>query len=120
MARLFYHDSGEWHQTPLDRQTLRLSGAPAPVTVARGDATPHGPSPLLFRSDSGGAERWFILSPPPSPVRVNGRPLCSGLALLSHRDAIQLGAAPPLYFSAERLATVEPFPGGPDFIYCPR
>jgi hypothetical protein len=51
---------------------------------------------------------------------VNGEPLWLGLRLLRDRDEIRLGPAARVYFSAERLAEVVPFPSPAREVHCPR
>jgi hypothetical protein len=53
-------------------------------------------------------------------LRLNGAPLQVGIRLLEDRDAIQTSDGSSTYFSSERLAEVELFPGSPEPVYCPR
>ncbi|MBE7501330.1 MAG: hypothetical protein HS113_13695 [Verrucomicrobiales bacterium] len=66
-----------------------------------------------------GAERWALCSPPHG-IRVNGDPVCLGLRVLEDHDEIQAGPGERLFFSAERLAEIVAFPGGPRPVHCPR
>jgi hypothetical protein len=66
---------------------------------------------VMFPRDPGHPEDWILLAGDRQPVRVNGFPLHTGLRLLQHRDRIRIGSEDPVWFSTERLAHVEPFPG---------
>ncbi|MBM3882248.1 MAG: hypothetical protein FJ387_21435 [Verrucomicrobia bacterium] len=63
---------------------------------------------------------WVLIGGATHPVRVNGDPLSTGLRLLRDRDEIQLDAGVRLYFSAEEVAEVRPFPGATEKVFCPR
>lgn len=121
MCQLFHRlESGEWQALALAGETLSLIGESASVAVGSAAASPPSHAPVLRRLASPSGDTWLLLAPESSKVRVNGRPLVTGLWVLSHRDAVQLGAAPPLFFSTERVAVIEPFAGGPDPVFCPR
>jgi len=53
-------------------------------------------------------------------VYVNGSPLVAGIRLLRDRDEIRMGNVQRLFFSTERLACTEPFPGSEKPVVCPR
>ncbi len=77
-------------------------------------------TPLLRRVGSRDPEAWTLIAAASASVRVNGQTLPSGLKLLRHRDAVQVAAAQPLFYSAERIPVVRPFPGAPEPIFCVR
>jgi len=65
-------------------------------------------------------EVWALVAPKGKDVLVNGIPLIAGLRVLRDRDEILLQGMPRMYFSSERLARKEPFPGGGKPFICPR
>jgi hypothetical protein len=66
------------------------------------------------------AERWFLLGPFDSGIRVNGRPLSLGLRLLADRDELRSPDGRVVFFSLERLARVLPCPDLGRTVLCPR
>lgn len=77
--------------------------------------------PSIHRvAPSAGLAGFSLLVPRDCAVRVNQSPVVSGLRVLRHRDAIRIGQAPVLYFTTERLARVETFPGFDQPTHCPR
>ena len=62
---------------------------------------------------------WALLVGRGQRVLLNGQPLDLDLALLRHQDDLRVNGSPPLYFSSERLASVEPCPRL-DLPRCPR
>lgn len=69
----------------------------------------EGPA-WLIAAEAGGPPVWALVAARQSNTRVNGCPPVAGLRVLSDRDEIRIGAATPMYFSTESLATVVPFP----------
>jgi hypothetical protein len=116
MAHLWARsESGDWEAVKLEGEVFAL--VPAPQPVARPE---RGAAVLCGRSVAGTREAWVLLSSPSVDLRLNGAPLQTGIRLLKDRDAIQLSDGFPTYFSSERLAEVELFPGSPEPVYCPR
>jgi hypothetical protein len=116
MAHLWARtESGDWEPIKIEGDVFGLlSGQQA---VAR----PGSDTALLCRRSAPGArENWVLLSSPSVDLRLNGAPLYTGIRVLEDRDAIQLSDGSPTYFSSERLAEVELFPGSPEAVYCPR
>jgi hypothetical protein len=74
-------------------------------------------SPLFLPCPDAAAEFWVLVGPP--DVTVNGLPLLAGLRVLRDRDEVCAGGH-QVFFSTERLARVEPFPGAAQPIYCAR
>jgi len=72
----------------------------------------------LMRTGGPDDERWAILGP--ASVQVNGVPLLGGIRILNDRDEIRACDGAPFYFSTERLAKVEPFPGTGRRTFCAR
>jgi hypothetical protein len=62
---------------------------------------------------------WAVLCGDDVDLWANGVHVRIGFRLLRHKDEIRLGGGPPLYFSAERPARVEPY-AGDDTPRCPR
>ncbi|MEE8142513.1 MAG: hypothetical protein V3T77_05390 [Planctomycetota bacterium] len=76
---------------------------------------------LLVRSRVSVDEDWLLLWAPRQELYINGERVPDvGLRKLQDRDEIRLPGLGRFYFSSERLATVEPFPGLEWEILCPR
>ncbi|MBW2270510.1 MAG: hypothetical protein JRH16_18245 [Deltaproteobacteria bacterium] len=133
MVRIFLQEAGGvFAAQPLVDERYRVScargtGANAAhlsIVPDRG-GRPARRGALLLRATSGGTEAassepsWLLLAGAGSRLQVNGEPRALGAAMLRHRDEIRLDAAPPLYFSTERLASVELY-AGDDEPSCPR
>jgi hypothetical protein len=73
---------------------------------------------ILLRVSGSPQEYWVLVGD--GSIRVNGTPLAGGIRVLQHRDEIHVGENPPVYFSTERPARVEVFPGAERPIRCPR
>jgi hypothetical protein len=93
---------------------------PSDCVTANAEANGAAPSDqrareaVLLRSGAGDRERWVLLAAPSKQaVAVNGLPLATGLRVLHDRDEIRVPGAPPMFFSTERLARVEPYAGPP-------
>ncbi len=104
MPHLWLHQNDRWEPAPLTGPALTLD----PSGSLRADA---GGSPAALRFRATANDGWVLLAPPRSKVRVNSRPLTTGIRVLRDRDEIVLGGVRS-FFSTERLAGVEPFPGG--------
>jgi len=97
---------------------------PSDCVTANAEANGAAPSDqrareaVLLRSGAGDRERWVLLAAPSKQaVAVNGLPLATGLRVLHDRDEIRVPGAPPMFFSTERLARVEPY-AGPSYGRC--
>ncbi|MGD2151938.1 MAG: hypothetical protein PVG79_01640 [Gemmatimonadales bacterium] len=108
-------ESGDWETVKVEGDAFGLVAGPRPLARPDSDG-----AVLCRRSVVSGREAWVLLSAPTEDLRVNGAPLPTGIRLLEDRDAIQLSHESLTYFSSERLAEVELFPGSPDPVYCPR
>lgn len=62
---------------------------------------------------------WAILAGPGMRIRINGVTMTVGIATLRHRDEIALEGRAPVYFSTERLASIETY-AATDSPCCPR
>jgi hypothetical protein len=114
--------SGRWGILPLPSEgcavaldgnvlrPLNPTGGPCPETtrvlIVPFGSAPHSPS-------------WSLLAAHAASLFVNGRVLLLGLRVLRDKDAICI-AGRHLYFSAEELAKVAPFPGLAQPACCPR
>jgi hypothetical protein len=108
-------ESGDWEAVKVEGDAFALVAGPQPI------APPDTEAGVLCRRFAGRSrETWVLLSSPSVDLRVNGAPLLTGIRVLEDRDAIQLSDESPTYFSSERLAEVELFPGSPEAVYCPR
>jgi hypothetical protein len=73
----------------------------------------------LVRS-TGPRQDWHLLADEASGVTVNGYRLSGGLRTLLDKDEIRVPGAGTVFFSTERLATVEPLPDTARDVCCPR
>lgn len=109
--------------TLADRVDLNHQVVPAAGSFARGNRAQRQPdaaaSASLVRSSAGPTEIWALVATPWS-VRVNGVPVASGLRVLRDRDEIQIAGLDTVYFSTERLTTVDPSPTQAGSLVCPR
>ncbi len=85
-----------WEIFPLDAE----DAVPLPSSEAA--------AALLLRSRSSNGDLWLLLALAPGSVALNGVPLRSGIRVLADQDEIYLGADGQVFFSTERLATVQP------------
>jgi len=112
--------AGLWDTVPLDAALMALHRR-GPLPVPAGQALFAIPAPLLARHHAPcGTERWTLLCGLGSRVRVNGAPVCPGVRVLADRDAIEPGSGQTVWFSAEELARVLPFPAAADTTCCIR
>jgi len=81
---------------------------------------------MLIGRQDGPEEEWVLLAPFQARVWVNGTPLALGIRVLRERDEIQVqedgapGRRRRFYFSTERRAAVEPYPGTDTSARCAR
>src|SRR5262249_42097750 len=93
------------------------SSVNAPLLAISAGAGPAH-SPVL---QSGHGESWLLFAPPGTSAYVNGQRLPLGMRVLRDRDEIlvpvaansanELGEPQRMFFSTERLAIIQPFPG---------
>ncbi len=119
MATLWQIESDNtWTQSELHDGPVLIGDTITPVST--GSLHEHRSSVLLFPSETdAGSALWSLLAPPEAGVRLNNSPLENGMRLISDRDSIRVPGQSMLFFSAERLARIEAFPGTAD-IYCAR
>jgi hypothetical protein len=120
MAHLWVKDGDEgWAVLPLSGEAVSLAMRPpqkVPAAAADGDEG----AVLLVGHGAGAARRSVLVARVDGAVRVNGLPLVGGLRLLEDRDEIWARGASPVFFSAEELARVEPFPAHEAPKFCAR
>jgi hypothetical protein len=122
-------ESGRWAVVPLEGETFSIDTLPpSPLpgpTEERGaggarEQWESGTSALLRRDRGSDRETWALITRAPEKVRVNGLPVSLGVRILTDRDAIRISEVGSCYFSTERLAQVEAFPGAAEAVFCPR
>lgn len=116
-------DHCAWDAARLDEAgaAYALCDGPTPLRRITGDDRDSEVLLTAAPPDAGGGERWLLLVGPDADVRVNGRALsATGIGVLLDHDEIRMPAGTRLYFSTEREAQVEPFPGAGDPVFCPR
>ena len=147
MTQLFIQDgSRDWSVLPLTEDLYRISlssssrsktgpdkrvaraadSLPVPVVEStRIESIARRGALLLRRDGSSNTEPpaapagWAILAGPGTRIRINGIAIAIGITTLRHRDEIGLEGGAPLYFSTERLASVETYAAS-DSPRCPR
>ena len=108
--------SDRWHVAPLDAGRVFL-----PLLRAEPAVNANRPVATIRRVPGAGAdpERWVLIAERGSGVTVNGVQLALGVRVLRDRDEIMHQSA-RWFFSAERLARVEAFPGAAGSVFCAR
>ncbi len=127
MSHIWVRDQeNEWAILRLDCDALALDHSPPrPLPAEEAVASARaGDRAILIRlsgrRDAGDDRRWALLASGRSRVRINGLPPIAGLRILDDRDEIAVTGPGTIYFSTERQARVEPFPGGDEPAHCPR
>jgi hypothetical protein len=120
MAHLWLADpTSEWVILPLTASEFTLDDFPPRPVTGEADAAGEDPdrAPRLVSVAGGG---WAVVTGPDHELRVNGRPLPTGLRVLEDRDELQWPGSGSTYFSTEVLARVGAFPGADSPHACPR
>ncbi len=114
------NEKGVLAACPLDAGISQLtSNGPSALAVCKG--LDDIAVPLLVRKQEfQGEERWLLLSKSPGRTRVNGMPVFNGVRMLNDRDLISLGDGHRVFYSSERIAQIEPYPGEDDSTCCVR
>lgn len=99
---------------------LPLEGGAVALGPDEGRPARRGGAALLVRSRSAAGEVWFAMCATPAGVHLNGVPLPAGIRALTERDELRVDGWGRVFFSIERLARVEPFPGSERPVRCPR
>ncbi len=120
MTHLWVRDENDkWRPLPLEGGAFDLVSRPPRSSDRLHDRDKDG-MVLLVSSGAADAQKWSIVAGPGSRARVNGRQVVAGLWILHDRDEICVNGAAVFYFSTETLASVVPFPGAAEPLYCPR
>jgi len=111
MSRIFVKSKDGWKTISLDADRFPLPARdPVEWSAPRSGWDDADAAALLLRVRQGidGSESSSALVAD-RRVRalVNGEPIATGMALLRDRDELRMGGAEPVYFSTERLASVE-------------
>jgi len=120
------NDFAEWTASLLggDADSYALTRDPADPVRATGEEEEEAGTgvALLVRSlkTRSSVESWGLLSGPGSGVRVNGRPMVTGLRMLRDRDEIRTPALATMFFTADTRPVVEPRPASDGKPECPR
>ena len=121
MAHLWVREpAGAWAVLPLHPGLWDLAQCPPSCCEDLGRLVSD--SPELPRDLVGlfcRANSWILLSSSQARVRINGAQLFSGLRSLRDRDEIRADST-RMFFSSERLAAEEKFPGEDQPLFCPR
>jgi hypothetical protein len=122
MSQLFVRDAEHgWSVRPLKAAGVELSG------LLSSSASPHSgiiageTRARMVGFRSGAQERWAVLVEASARLRVNGAPIgATGIRVLEHKDEISLQGLGCVFYSAEGLAEVVPFPEFERAVYCGR
>ncbi len=119
MAHLWLSVEDQRAVFPLEGAAFSLSAHPPRRIPAPPCKEALGGVALLRVEKPDGAV-WVIVAGTDQTVHVNEFPLALGIRVLSDRDRIWVSNVGAFFFSTETLATVEPFPGAEQKIFCPR
>jgi hypothetical protein len=120
MAHLWVPDGPVgWAVLPLSGAAVSLAQWP-PRVMASDSVVRSAGDVLLVRHGAGAARRWVLLASQDGAVRVNGAPVIGGVRVVEDRDEIWMRGEKPVFFSAEELARVEPFPAEASAKFCAR
>lgn len=108
-----------WAALPLAGSAYRFTDTVPFVRRAEAPAG-LGQNAMLVRVIQERAENWLLVVPRGARLWVNGQKPPLGVHALAERDEIRFGNGRRLYFSAERLPQVVPFPGAAQEIICAR
>ncbi len=120
MAHLWVETAeGAWAVMPLRAGAVRLGVHPPRAAVAAAEAVLQ-PGAVIVPCSGRRLGVWALIGGKGSDVRINGAAPPAGIRVLSDRDEIIVDNLPRVFFSTERLAEVEEFPGADSTVYCPR
>jgi len=120
MAHLWIATDRQWAVLPLEGDAFALTASP-PQPVRRPLGENEALSSLVLVPTRAAEDpTWVVIAGPASGVSINGVPLVSGIRAIVDRDEIRVGGNGNVYFSTERLARIEEFPGSAQTSYCPR
>jgi hypothetical protein len=118
-------DHGTWTALHLEGSGWWIEADPATPGRPRPSRTPSSDrAPAAFVTESHGPDGnsvWVLMTRPAPAVRVNATPVPTGLRTLTDRDELRVAGMTPMYFSTERLPSVEILQGTADDPgICPR
>jgi hypothetical protein len=121
MAHLWItNEEDQWAALQLESDAYALKGN---LPKAIGQPVGDGPvlsEVLLLHSRGAANGAWVLIASNEAGVSVNGMPLSVGIRALEDHDEIRVQDEGTIYFSTERLARVEEFPGSDQALFCPR
>jgi len=118
MAHVWVRSAAGWEAKQL-AGTVHALAAEIGLPPEQGAATQNA-LPRLLHSEAGGKSVWLVMAAAQAGVRVNGRALPAGLAVLADRDEIRTSDGLQFFFTTETLATPVAFPGSQRPMICPR
>lgn len=119
MSQLWLSASGQWQPHLLAAPASALTLRDGSLHLSRVPTLAPPLAELCHCPAEPGSDAWLLLAPTSASVRVNGHSVL-GLRRLRHQDEIRFSGQPPIYFSTERLAVVQPFPGAERPVHCVR
>ena len=112
MPHLWFQTDRAWNVFPLEESPVALL-PDSPVAISDVDTSDRVEAALHKRANGA----WLLFAPAHSETRVNGLRF-PGIRLLQDRDEIRVSGK-TLFFSTERLASVEAYAGASK-AFCPR
>jgi len=119
MAHIWVFDESKWAVLPLNSTLFSLRQQRSVAPQSR-ESTAWEEEVLLIPTGHRAGETWVLLAGPKAGASINGVRLSLGIRSLRDRDEIRIGGERLFYFSTERLAVMEPFPGSAPNAFCPR
>ena len=121
MAQIFSLDpTGSWSVTPVPTEPVQLAGIhPVDMRPLSEGVVNDSRHPEIHRGEYAGKAVWVLLIPAQFSIWVNGR-RTGHIRVLRHRDSIWWPGADAAFFSTEKLAKVEIYPGHSERLDCPR
>lgn len=123
MAYMWLLDSrSEWVPIPLEESDVYYltTDASRAVVPSNGDRPRDSHGYVMRHTASDGSDLWLLYTAPTAPVFLNGSHVRLGMHALRDHDQIRVGSCNRLFYTSERLARVEPFPGLAKTAKCPR
>lgn len=120
MAHLWVRETAaQWAIVSLAGKAVSIAEIP-PKPVPPGSVFAPRSSGVILLGSDGAPGVWALIAGQGTDVRVNGTTLASGIRILDDKDEITVGYNPPIFYSTERLASVEEYPGADATAFCPR
>jgi hypothetical protein len=119
MAHFWVYDQLQWAVLPLNERPFSLRQQRCVTLLSPGDIAWKQEVVLIPCARPAGELRALVAGAA-ADVRINGIRLSLGIQILRDRDEICVGWEKRFYFSTERLALIEPFPGSAADTICPR